>query len=280
MGSKPNWRQEELDFIEDKWGTSASIPNIAKALNRSVNAVKLKAQRLGLGSKLQAGEWVTVCQLRQALLGTQTNNGGGYYLTSWVKNRGFPVKKRRVDKNSFSVVFLDEFWEWAKRNQSFLDFSRFEPLALGEEPAWVSAKRKRDFEARCQRKTTPWTSVDDFRLRHLVATGKTYDEVSRALCRSAGAIAKRCRDIGIGYPKRIPSHAAPWTRKQYWRLRELILEGKPWVFISQAIGKSEKAVRGQSFRIWGSEGLDKLRESLIEEKHERFLELLNGRGIK
>ncbi|MFA1819025.1 hypothetical protein ACDX78_02275 [Virgibacillus oceani] len=47
MGRGKKWSQEELDYLEDRWGV-VSIKGIANKLGRSVNAVKLKAQRTGL----------------------------------------------------------------------------------------------------------------------------------------------------------------------------------------------------------------------------------------
>ena len=36
------WTKEEVEYLKEKWG-NVSIPILAKKLNRSVNAVKLKA---------------------------------------------------------------------------------------------------------------------------------------------------------------------------------------------------------------------------------------------
>lgn len=43
MGCKPNWTREEIEYLSENWGSKA-IPKIAGELDRSVNAVKLKAQ--------------------------------------------------------------------------------------------------------------------------------------------------------------------------------------------------------------------------------------------
>ena len=41
------WTKEDVEYLTEKWG-NVSIPSLAKKLNRSVNAVKLKAGRLNL----------------------------------------------------------------------------------------------------------------------------------------------------------------------------------------------------------------------------------------
>ena len=52
------WSNEEIEFLEDNWGYK-SIPVIAKSLNRTINAVKVKAVRLGLGDHLDSGNYIT-----------------------------------------------------------------------------------------------------------------------------------------------------------------------------------------------------------------------------
>lgn len=100
-GRNTTWTSEEEIFLQEKWGT-CSIPAIAKKLGRSVNAVKVRAQRLGLGAVLMGGDYITLNQLLIAVKGT--NAGGGYALKSWVENRGLPVHTKKVINNSFRVV--------------------------------------------------------------------------------------------------------------------------------------------------------------------------------
>ena len=61
LGKRP-WTPEDENYLAEKWGY-ASVPAIAKKLNRTENAVVVRAQRLGLGSVLMAGGYVTLNQL-------------------------------------------------------------------------------------------------------------------------------------------------------------------------------------------------------------------------
>lgn len=56
------WTPEEERYLEDHWGT-VSIPGIAKTLERTVSAIKVRAERLGLGGVLDSGDYVTFNQL-------------------------------------------------------------------------------------------------------------------------------------------------------------------------------------------------------------------------
>lgn len=84
LGSR-TWKPEEEDYLMEKWG-QISVPAIAKKLNRTTNAVKVRAQRLGLGAVLMAGEYVTLNQLLLAVTGGSSSYG--YKMKSWVENRG------------------------------------------------------------------------------------------------------------------------------------------------------------------------------------------------
>lgn len=108
---KRSWTAEDEAYLMDKWGC-VSVPAIAKALKRTVNAVKIRAQRLGLGAVLESGDYVTFNQFIRVFQNSGTT--AGYQMQSWVANRGFPVHTKRVVNNTFRVVYLDEFWKWSK----------------------------------------------------------------------------------------------------------------------------------------------------------------------
>ena len=181
-----NWGQRDCEYLEEHWGT-ASIPSIAKALGRSCGAVKLKASKLGLGPVLMGGDYVTLNQLLLTLSGGASSYS--YKMKSWVENRGLPVHTKRVEKCSFRVVYLDEFWGWAEKHRSFLDLSKLEPLALGEEPSWVAEQRKKDYRAFSLQRKDPWTADEDARLQMFLKQHKYgYAELSAILRRSEGAI--------------------------------------------------------------------------------------------
>ena len=166
MGQNRNWTKQEEEYLVENWGT-LSVGTIAKNLNRSENAVVVRKCRLGLGSFLVSGEYITWNQLQIALFGNRTSSG--YKMISWVRNRDFPIHTKRVNNNSFKVVYLDEWWVWAEKNRDFLDFSKFEENLLGKEPQWVKEKRRHDVEKAYKYIMTPWTKTEDDKLMFLVA---------------------------------------------------------------------------------------------------------------
>ena len=92
---------------------------------------------------------------------------------------------KKVNRCSFRVVYIEEFWEWAERYRSFIDFSKMEPLALGEEPGWVAEQRKKDFEAYAIQRKDPWGEDEDSRLKMLLSKhrgGNFRDDASLSRC--------------------------------------------------------------------------------------------------
>ena len=256
-----SWTSEQETYLEENWG-KRSIPAIARKLGRSVEAVKIRASRLGLGPSLMAGDYVTFNQLIQAFQGK--SSAASYQIESWIKKRGFPIHTRIVQDCSFRVVYLDEFWAWAEQHRSFLDFSRMEPLALGKEPDWVDQQRKIDYVSFANQRKDPWTPEEDQRLAHLLKQHKyTWTEISRELHRSAGAIQRRACDLGLKErPVRASPHN-PWSDEDLQLMAEMIRQGCSYAMIGEACGgRSEKAVRGICWQKYQTEDMDKVRAML------------------
>ncbi len=253
------WTKEELSYIDENWGY-VSLPYMADKLNRTVDAIKIKASRMGLGSVLMGGDYITLNQLIIAVTGHKVSS---YLIKSWVENRGLPVHKKRVNKCRFNVVYIDEFWKWAEKHRSFIDFSKMEPLALGKEPDWVNIQRKKDFNTFSLQRKDAWTPAEDSKLLYLLNQQKYgYFELSQMLNRSAGAIQRRCCDLGTKLrPVKADNHGkdSVWTKKDYDILCFGIKNGDSYGSIAELIGKSEKAIRGKVYCVYLSENMDKVR---------------------
>lgn len=253
------WTKDELRYIEENWGY-VSLPYMADKLNRTVDAIKIKASRMGLGSVLLGGDYITLNQLIIALSGHKESS---YLRKSWVENRGLPIHKKRVNKCYFTVVYIDEFWKWAEIHRSFIDFPKMEPLALGKEPDWVAEQRKKDYKALALQRKDPWSPAEDSKLLYLLQQQKYgYFELSKMLNRSAGAIQHRCQDLGTKLrPVKADNHGedSAWTDEDYATLAQGIKNGDSYGSISEAIGKSEKAVRGKVYFVYLTESMDKVR---------------------
>lgn len=258
MGKGKNWTQEEKDYLSDHYG-QLSYGTLAKNLNRSINSINVMARRMELGAFLESGEYITFHQLLFAL--GYDNSGQNYFMTSWVKNRDFPLHTKRVNQNSFKVVYLEEFWGWAEKNRDLLDFSNFEENVLGAEPEWVKVKRRHDKEKKRKYKTTPWTRNEDTELKRLVSLHRYgYDEMSRRMNRTCGAIQRRLCDLNIkDRPVKADNHTG-WTPEELEQLSNMIKQGYGYELISEKLSRSSKAIRGLVYRYYITENLDKVRQ--------------------
>ena len=257
---KRTWTAEEEDYLRESWGT-VTVDGICRHLNRTKNAIMVRVHRLGLPPYLESGTYITLHQLSLALgFGASSDK---YFMKSWVENRGFPLRYKRRGTASIRVVYLDEFWIWAEKNRSFLDFSKMEPLALGAEPGWVAEQRRKDFQAFAIQRKDSWTPEEDDRLKTLVEQQRYgYAELSEMLRRSAGAIQRRCTDLGLkARPVKADNHGstATWTKEDFDKLADGIRRGDSYTLIGKAIGKSEKAVRGKVYFVYLTESQDRVR---------------------
>jgi hypothetical protein len=275
MGQGKNWTAAEVEYLEDNWG-SVSLPSLAKQLERSVSAVKTKAFKLELGPYLESGDYITLNQLCIALgrKGVHT-----YTLRSWVKERGLPVRYRRVNQCRFRVVYLNEFWRWAKKHRTFIDFSKVEENALGMEPEWVKEQRRHDWDKRKKYRTCKWTGLEDQELRRLLREGThTLDEISKRLRRTCGAVQQRIITLRITERPVRADNQIDWTDDELRRLDEYIKRGMSYELIAEQLGRSAKALRGKAYVLYGTEVLDKIIQGNIDPvKHEQQKQERNQR---
>lgn len=254
MGIGRSWSAEEIAYLEEKWGVT-SIPAIANKLNRSINSIKCKAQKLGLGRFYHQGEYVTLHQLIIAI-GQKQNYS---YLNERLERDGFPIKYKIMINEKVKVVYIKEFWEWTKINQSKIDFSNFEENMLGPEDEWVKVKRKNDKLKKKTFKTTPWTAQEDRRLEQELNKYKySYKELSEMFNRTEGALQRRICDLGLkARPLKANNHIK-WTDEEYHQLGEMIKARYNYESMSRELGKSAKAIRGRVYDMYITENLDKV----------------------
>lgn len=247
MGHGPNWTQDEIAYLEDRWG-NASIKRIATHLNRSVSAVKQKAHRMGLDDASLHYDGITLNQLAEA------TNISYSILKNWVKLYGFPAKKKLfVEQNRVYVVKYDDFWKWAEANKQMINFSKIEKYSLGPEPDWVDEKRKADLsEARRIKKSHnyAWSKDEDRELEHLLnAYRYTYPEIAKRLHRSEGAVKRRIRDLGLkARPIRLENHIK-YTIEDIALMKDMYDKGYCLEDIAERINKSALGVRGKFERM-------------------------------
>ena len=238
------WSTEETDYLLDAWGQT-SITTISKRLGRSPDAIKIKAKKLGLGGHLHSSDKITFLELVQTITGGP--NSYSWCREKWARY-DFPFRRQRVQKSSFLMVSIPEFWEWAEKHQDILDFSKFEEYALGVEPAWAKAKRRRDYQHK-RREARPWTPLEDEKLRQMLEAQRyNLDEIAAELNRREGAIRRRIDTLGIMH-RPIRNPGKKWTEEEIETLLKMHREGHSFEDIGARIGRTASACRGRYERL-------------------------------
>lgn len=242
MSITPHWTEQETEYLREHWGGRGGIPGIARRLGRSVNAVKVKAQKLHLGPYLDAGAMVSI----NALHAMVNSNVKSYsYIVGRWRRAGLPVHRVRVENTRWQMVAIEEFWPWAEQHKELFDFSRLDENALGPEPDWV--KRKREIDTRNRQLVhshkCKWSVDEVARLRWLTENGATYEEIERDLRRSTSAIRRKIYDLYLPRPKRMP--CCKYTDEERMELVRLIEQGYSIEYCGKAIGRTGNSVRAE-----------------------------------
>lgn len=233
------WSKEEEQYLSEHYGV-LSIKTIAKNLGRSENSILVKRTKQGLGRFLESGEYISYSQLLMALYGSESVSSAYRNNMSWEE---FPLKTKKVHNCSFKVVYLDDFWEWAKENKRKIDFSKMPENILGAEPDWVKKKRKIDFA--CRFKTTPWTKTEDTKLERMLMQHKyTYTDLSAEFQRSEGAIRRRIWDLALDI-KPVRAVNRKWTPEETAILVFMYDEGWSLEKIGAKLGRTGQSCRGK-----------------------------------
>jgi len=236
ISSKKRWIEEELEYLGSSWG-QVSIPAIAKKLDRTLNAVRLKAHKIGLTRFIHFGEYITLNQLIKIIY----KNDSTYCYKS-AKFRQIPTVNKKVCNKSYKVFYMQDFWNWLENNKNKVDLSRTEKYELGPEPAWVEEKRKADKLFK-KYKRSSWTKDEDERLKKLLSAYRYgYREISIKLKRTECAIITRILDLNIkARPLRADNHTL-WTPYELKVVKNMHKAGYKSAIIAEHVNRSAKAI--------------------------------------
>lgn len=187
-----DWSQADLDYLAAVWGEK-TLPVIARHLHRSINAVKIKANRLGYNGQLKYGEMMSARKVSE-LLGVDIHA----VCDRWIPKYGLKGRSKRIGESGHcTVINFGDLLEWLEANQDKWDSRRIELFALGMEYDWLKEKRRADALLPA-RKAQKWTSEEDERLRVMFRQGKmTYAEIGAVLHRSEASVDHRLKRIDI-----------------------------------------------------------------------------------
>lgn len=190
---KSDWSKEELDYIREVWGQK-TIPEIAKKLGRSINAVKIKTTRMGYTGQKWYGEMMSARKVSE-LLGVDVHAVCDY----WIPKCGLKAKSKRLGETqkTTTIIMFEDLLEWLEQHQDLWDSRRVELYGLGMEYDWLVAKRKSDAQ-KPARKAQKWTPEEDRRLIDMFRRGgMTNAEMGEVLGRPASGVEHRLLRLDV-----------------------------------------------------------------------------------
>ncbi len=125
-------------ILQRRYGKT-TLKSISKKLNRSENAIEIKACRLGLSSALEATGELTAAEIANVF-----KIDAHVVVDRWIKDRELKAQYKAVKfTRKFWRIKIEDFWKWAEDNKEIINFSKLERNILGKEPSWVDLERKR-----------------------------------------------------------------------------------------------------------------------------------------
>lgn len=262
-----------MEYLEESWGFVA-LKTMSDKLNRTKNAVELKAKKLGLGSLYRA-EMLSANQVAK-MIGVDTHTVTDY----WIRKCKLKSKKRAMKKQEMWLIDLSDLVKWLKKNKDKWNTRKLELYALGEEPKWLKEKRVKDLEIPIKRHHK-WTKHEE---EHVIYwyDRKTQKEIAKELGRTEGAIQRRVsrlKEKGLIHKNVL----IRWTDKETEMLMEMDKKGILDSEIAWQLGRDPHHIRDhrRNLRDRGLYGykIDFTREYKTEEMFKLKEKGLNNKQI-
>lgn len=216
MGQARCWTSEELELLKMLWG-ERTIPQIAKRLKRSVNGIKVKAYRIGLGGQTESGGLMPARKVAE-LMGVDLHTVTDY----WIPTLGLKAKKEVMfTERKYTLIKFDDLIVFLKAHPDVWDSRRVDFYAFGEEPEWLTKKREADKQIP-KRKFQLWTQFEDAQAINMFKKGLTYAEIGKELNRSASSVEHRIHRLDVWGSGRYIPEAERNALKEQKKKRALI----------------------------------------------------------
>lgn len=241
-----NWEEWEVEYLKDKWGENRI--KIAKKLNRSVNAINMKAAREGLGRASDCLDGITLYQLANLF-----NVSYGWTIKAiWIDRLRLPYKTKVIAQTMpVRYICIDDFWKWANKHKDDINFAELEENILGKEPSWVNEKRKVDQKNISHKRfNRPWTREEENVLKNMLSQySYTYYDMSQILGRTEGAIKKRIEHLQLMKRPLRSEKCKWWADEEILILIKMKKEGYDDSVVAGELGRTARAVETKYSRI-------------------------------
>lgn len=187
-GKYKDW---EVQYIQDNWGYK-SVHAIANYLQRSPSALIRYSENHKLGGAYISSDLLSVREVADIF-----NVNESTVRREWTNNFDFPLLKKKYYTRYVYRVNLDDLLKWCETHQDRFSTVNMELYALGQEPDWLTKKRKADYYAKPAKQL--WSKESENQLLKYVMQGLSNEEISIKMNRTKASISrKKCRLIKDG----------------------------------------------------------------------------------
>lgn len=235
-GIPRHWTVEDYETLRQLWGKT-QLASIAKQLKRTKQAIISQARKLKLPPCYACSEDILLADFCR-----DTGISRFSVIETFVPRYNFPIKSEKPGKKRFYYyVDSEHILEWMEKHQELYNASQIPIFYFGEEPEWLSRKRKADYytETNTQSgkfKATRWSIDEINKLRCLIARDMTYAEIANELGRSEKAVEHKAVRLGYAYKK--PRF---WRGAEFKHIKEGMKEKSDRELASE-LGRSWRAV--------------------------------------
>jgi hypothetical protein len=196
-----NWSEDEIQYLMNKWG-NMTIAKISKKLERSENAILLKAHKLGLKNQVIANGTYLRPKDVADMLNIEVRNV--YY---WLEHGYIDYKKLKIRSMKKYQIGIDSFKDFLEKYQDLWDSKRADMVLIKScfincstmnnyiLPTWLKDKIAEDAMVIKIKEYKNWTTKEEKKLSTLLGQGKNNKEIAGILNRTTYSVQGKVRNI-------------------------------------------------------------------------------------
>lgn len=185
MGKR--WKKDEIEYLKENLG-NVSINSISKILNRSQDAIIVKATRLRIGGPTIKTDYL-LPNIAGKMIGKDLR-----VIKYWIDCKGLKATYKVLKNKRRMLIKYDVFIKFLKDNQELWDSRKVEPYALGIEPNWLLVKRKIDRE-KPKNSQQKWSKFDEIEVVRMKKEGCSIQEIADKVNRSYASVKRKLYDL-------------------------------------------------------------------------------------
>ena len=160
----------------------------------------------------------------------------------WTDDMGLKYRWKKYRTSfKFKMIGIEDFYRWGMEHQDLLDTRKFRVDNLGNEPAWLKEKRKKD-AALPGKHTQLWTKDEELQLVALYDAGVSKADMATRLGRTVSGVQRKISRLKDSGYLAISPKGDFYTDIQTKALLEYRTQGLSYRQIGQKTGRTKSGI--------------------------------------